>query len=442
MSSNIPFFERTRTRAQRQAQSQPDPRHENALGGASRGAPAAPTLHANLERLVQGRQLVEKWLVFNKARIICAPRRKGGGPAMPDLTNCNVGSPMPWVLFVGRSHRGGQALPADVFEPLPIPKDLVYSAPMSRDSHNFSLWSESNGKMMCPTFDLPAGSNLLGGSCPGANAGQSVVSPADRGAYLRPVGGGLVQLRFAPPPSPSGIQPNPVELRQTICEHCYATENNYQMATNLIAMTVRYFWVRQLVKYNSELLIETLVRSLLPLRFNQADIDHWGIKPVRIHSSGDFFNLAYLEAWIEVANRIGALDPSVRFWAPTRIWAAGQESQAAARLRNLRFSNFALRASAYNIGDPSPGPLGGQMPGRDFGAAQGSTSCYEPHKKLNPDEALRAKQPGDPRFQFDCSVYKSDEAGCPKASENPTDNKKGCRACWIRPDLSINYTTH
>lgn len=593
MAAIIPFFEEVLTLKER--------REEGPTGapealGVARGAPAPSTLHVSLEKLVQGRQIIEKWLVVNGAQILAAPKQvhppKTKRPKMPDLSFGKFDSdgrplkpnraPQPWFLWVGRMEAGG-------WVPLPLPSNLVFWAPMAQSMHSFALWSESNGKMACPVWDLPAGSNLLGGSCPGATPGQSVVPARDRANYARQSSNGLVQLRFPAPRNREGLQPLPIELQETICErclegstmvtvrgrgsvpirelvgqrfevwsgkawrettckltqrdariisvhldvdlfggvihctpdhefilpggrrkqagqlergdrllhepppgykglhldphvsvindegrradvydlinvgdehqfsangisvsNCYATGNNYQMASNLTAMTLRYWWVRQCLRTgNSELLVDTIVRSLAVMRFDARDMKRWGIKPVRIHSSGDFFSLEYLRAWVEVANRVAQLDPTVSFWAPTRIWANGQGDAAAGVLRELRQPNLVIRASAYSVGDPSPGPLGGATVGRDHGAAQGSTSCYEPHKKLNPGEMARAKgsvrRPGsshDARYDFDCSVYQSDEPSCLAASKNPTDTGKGCRACWKRPDLSINYTTH
>jgi hypothetical protein len=453
MAAIIPFFEEVLTLKERRKEG---PTGASEALGVARGAPAPSTLHVSLEKLVQGRQIIEKWLVVNGAQILAAPKQvhppRTKRPKMPDLSFGKFDSdgrplkpnraPQPWFLWVGRMEAGG-------WVPLPLPSNLVFWAPMAQSMHSFALWSESNGKMACPVWDLPAGSNLLGGSCPGATPGQSVVPARDRANYARQSSNGLVQLRFPAPRNREGLQPLPIELQETICERCYATGNNYQMANNLTAMTLRYWWVRQCLRTgNFELLVDTIVRSLAVMRFDARDMRRWGIKPVRIHSSGDFFSLEYLRAWVEVANRVAQLDPTVSFWAPTRIWANGQGDAAAGVLRELRQPNLVIRASAYSIGDPSPGPLGGATVGRDPGAAQGSTSCYEPHKKLNPGEMARAKgavrgpDGHDARYDFDCSVYQSDEPSCLAATKNPTDDKKGCRACWKRPDLSINYTTH
>jgi hypothetical protein len=39
----------------------------------------------------------------------------------------------------------------------------------------------------------------------------------------------------------------------------------------------------------------------------------------RIHDSGDFFNVAYVKAWIQVCRAL----PATKFWAPTRAWQSG-----------------------------------------------------------------------------------------------------------------------
>ena len=40
------------------------------------------------------------------------------------------------------------------------------------------------------------------------------------------------------------------------------------------------------------------------------------IKAVRIHAAGDFYSVAYLDKWVEIAKK----NPSVKFWAYTRVW--------------------------------------------------------------------------------------------------------------------------
>lgn len=843
MAAIVPFFEEVLTLKERREEG---PTGASEALGVARGAPAPSTLHVSLEKLVQGRQIIEKWLLVNQVQILVAPKKvhppKLKRPKMPDLSFGKYRSdgkplaadrsPQPWFLWTGR-------MEGTSWTPIPIPANLVFWAPMPIDNHAFALWSESNGKMACPTWDLPAGSNLLGGSCPGATPGQSVVPGRDRANYAAADGSGLVRLRFGAPPNRDRLPTLPIVLQETICErclagdtrvvvrgeglvpirelvgrevevwsgqawrrttaklmregaetvevraswgqrlratpdhkfltdegmveaceleadsvlmvqfpeeaafpeaasipnlpahlgscysrsaaedrfprewsrevglllgyvlgdgnvyyhprypavsicssaqdvadlkvlqdavatwtgseaevheraaepnrisdaqpqpmhqiswrmrglfefveacgldkrpepaerrtpagiwtasreavigflqgmfstdgsvlvgknktevtlasvshgllrdvqqllfafgiksniceyatsnklrvavgyspiyklnigsrthvlrfqelvgfhnarkrqrlaeaikawpvgykyqnkqprvlsvtpsgvredvydlinvgdehqfsangltvsNCYATANNYQMANNLTAMTLRYWWARQCLRQGqAELFIDSVVRSLAVMRFDARDFKHWGIKPVRIHSSGDFFSLEYLSAWVEVANRVAAIDPTVVFWAPTRIWANGQNNEAASRLGALRQPNLVIRASAYSVGDPSPGPLGGMRPGIDPGAAQGSTSCYERHPKLTPGEMARAKGSvprangrGDARFDFDCSVYESDEPSCVAASRNPNDKKRGCRACWLNPELSINYTTH
>lgn len=60
------------------------------------------------------------------------------------------------------------------------------------------------------------------------------------------------------------------------------------------------------------------------IRFNNVNL-------LRIHSSGDFFNAAYVRQWI----RIAKMCPDVTFWAYTRSWRRPAFRRALARLAAL-----------------------------------------------------------------------------------------------------------
>jgi hypothetical protein len=126
----------------------------------------------------------------------------------------------------------------------------------------------------------------------------------------------------------------------------------------------------------------------------------------RVHDSGDMFNVAYAECWLEVCRQL----PEVRFWIPTRAWQqpAGPLPVIDPLLHTLRrlasLPNAAVRPSALNFGDYAPVVSG---------LHAGSTAAM-------PD-VFRARQ-------------------CPAHEQG---NRCGdCRACWEQKDTPIAYCKH
>lgn len=274
------------------------------------------------------------------------------------------------------------------------------------------------GKMACPTFDLPAGALSTGGSCPGAQAGQSTVP---------------LQIRKK---SEVAITA-PVQIRTAICEQCYANGGQYQSPHIQLGEIVRYWWTRDLLKTNTgrEDFVRTVVRAIQGETFHkERQLDPrtgTPVLPFRIHSSGDFFSHEYAEAWIEIANRT----PEVTYWAPTRTWAyPGWMAVWPRLMQQLKHNNMIVRPSAYHTDDPAPSPDALPWPSQGYPFnSQGTTSIY----KFNDQGEGR-----DPRYDFGCRAYAVVDAAksCNKATA--PDGKTGCRACWVRPDLRIQYSAH
>ena len=213
----------------------------------------------------------------------------------------------------------------------------------------------TTSKMASPSFGIPAGRMLEGGTCPGAD-----IKAQDAIAKL----GG--------------------EERR-ICTVCYATGANYGYANNMTQQEARRLWVVQLLKssgseacgYNLAAMIEAYARHTRHTDRKNQEIGVWdgeGIvvpgrapkkgvpkyadptplqisrlngKPVpndtraffrdrstpngsvtgffRIHDSGDFgvdpksYSIGvYTDAWRIAASML----PNVFFWAPSRVWVA------------------------------------------------------------------------------------------------------------------------
>lgn len=318
-----------------------------------------------------------------------------------------------------------------------LPRDTMPWKVMSSGARGdtFMLFSEGNSKMATLSWDLPAGPPGLGGTCPGAVAGQTILPPAARAAQLD------ASRRFLKILPPGATEPLPFHEERTICGFCYASEGNFGYTEIQAAMLVRYWWTREALASpaNRTAWIATMAEGVLRSPFELQECQYSGrtSRPVRVHSSGDFFSPAYAEAWMEVANLVGRADPSFLFWAPTRTWASGFPWERI--LAKNTEHNFVVRPSAYHVGDAAPGPL---APGN----AKGSTSLVMPpvsgkspsnFQRLFPD-ALQDGQPGessrDPRRDFDCPAYLGDaEGSCVSAR---------CRVCWTKGDWSVNYPFH
>lgn len=315
-------------------------------------------------------------------------------------------------------------------------------SPFPVDNFNkFSLWSSENAKMACPSFALPAGGILTGGTCPGADAGQTTTPVQQRTARLEPQSDGW-HLRVNAP----GLNTKPlIKEGLTICNSCYATGGNFAYVNNQTAEIIRYWWLRKhLQAGNDDLLVKVFVDAIAHLKFKP---DRHGIKPIRLHDSGDFFSQKYAEMWCAVADALAEQMPDVLIWAPTRTWAQGGWQEFWARrlpvLRSVQLGrrpNLMVRPSAYNFGDEAPGELAA-------GNAKGTTSLYVQNSKVAPELKNRtdAKKVGltrgvETRCDFNCGVYGAEEHSC-VASTAP-DGKKGCRACWVHPELRVQYSAH
>lgn len=291
------------------------------------------------------------------------------------------------------------------------------------------------GKMACPTWDLPAGAPLAGGSCPGAVPGQSIVPLPIRRKVEAAAANQGIDL------GPSGLRSDGVDLQTTICAICYAEGGQYASPHVQIGELVRYWWCRELLdrgEAGQKELVDTIVRAIegeiFPVERMIDPRTGNPVLPMRVHSSGDFFSPAYARAWIDIANRL----PEVSFWAPTRTWAAPSWVEHWRRLvPMLAHGNLSLRPSAYHTGDIAPGaghhPWAVDYP---FTAA-GTTAIY----KFDDAGAERGVS-RDPRYDWACQTYSilDDAHSCQNALA--PDGQIGCRVCWVHRELRVNYTAH
>jgi hypothetical protein len=248
-------------------------------------------------------------------------------------------------------------------------------------------------------------------------------------------------------PAPDGLN-----LLTTVCEYCYATGSKYAEAVVQFAEIARLAFVKTLMAtpQGTETLTRLLVRTIEDtLVFNVADTARHGIRPIRVHSSGDFFSPAYADMWLEVARRLhqnmknakaaGIAYVPVMLWAPTRTHvlkgfnAFWRERLSAGKIP----PNFSIRPSAYSVGDPAPyinrpSPTG----------TKGTAVLFPDDAKQRMHKEGRAEFGDGKKFDFQCGVYALAKGNKTCLSSVAPDGKVGCRACWKRRDLAVSYVIH
>jgi len=318
-----------------------------------------------------------------------------------------------------------------------IPNNAIPWAYAGSSIPSIGLWGKANDKMLAPTFDLPAGPEDQGGSCPGSSFGQTTSTLVEASLRAKPPKPLII------PESPGGAEPaKPLNVREAICESCYATGGSYAYLIQQVGEVVRLWWLKGLERRGEagrQEFLRIMLRGLTALEFNATTWSHDGqrvpladgIWPVRVHASGDFFHPTYASWWMDLANAAAGVLPKVHFWAPTRTWVTWGPNAWPRILARLKQNNFSVRASGFHVGENAPGRL---APAGTFGASMGSTSIYQPDMR-----------PDDTRYDFNCGVFKKDSSGAKARSCDRAlgpDGQVGCRACWVQGQLRINYQNH
>lgn len=311
----------------------------------------------------------------------------------------------------------------------PLPQEPAWNPPTQAGLYRFKLTSWTS-KMGTPSFSLPAGPDTIGGACPGAVGGMTVVPDNARKKQLRVV---------------ESITGAPVEAAKAICQHCYAEGGQYSTGQVQYAQLMRFAWAQAAVadgtfaqvmdwavknanyhlggkgKLKTDDLDENGKPIYVPMR-GERD----GQKYFRIHDSGDFFSARYLAAWVEVA----LANPDVTFWAPSRIWALENMIE---RVNQINVApNLVIRPSAYAINTPALRNLGP-------GWAAGTTVFGDALKPF--DAAGRVVEPNE-SFDWDCKAYQTDNDKVTCRDAVAPDGQVGCRACWRHPSYVVDYTLH
>jgi hypothetical protein len=362
----------------------------------------------------------------------------------------------------------------------PFDRNTIPWARSSSSARNFSLFS-TNSKMRCPTFDLPAGHSLVGGTCPAAGPAQTTSigrgqTPA-KASFLSAIPGVKVpgidgkptqayQLKVLPGVQSLGPTGEPAvyDLARTVCSYCYATGGKYGEPSVQIGELVRYSVVSTAVRPGNGALREALIQAIL-WQIPQLPYDKWQVgkirqrdasgvdedeseegekvvedapvetpdeirarmakypNVVRVHSSGDFFSKEYAAFWVEIAQRLYA-EHGMKYmlWAPTRTHVLDNFADF---WRTAKVPpNFVIRPSAYHLGDYAPAAQG---------LSQGTSV-------LTPEDSAESK---GTKFDHQCGVYDLAKGNKTCVDALAPDGTKGCRACWVRgDDLRVNYVAH
>lgn len=391
--------------------------------------------HTELSRLLWGRTLIAQALVGAKFKLGLK-----GNQMNVEVVPAKLEDREPRVEAGKKQHEG-------------MKRNVLPWHWASVASRGFKLFS-TNSKMRCPTFDLPAGMSRLGGSCPGAAFAQSTVpeatlrtvtdrSAADYGKVLNDLPFLIDEVQDDWSHLPMSERPAPaINLKSTVCTYCYATGGKYGEVGVQFAEVARFAFIKALMKTSQG--VDTLVKLLVAtieqtLVWDEETTKRHKVRPIRVHSSGDFYNEAYAEMWLRVARQLDKNaeqhpdDPPIVLWAPTRTHVLKSFNKF---WRNANIpSNFVIRPSAYSVGDPAPyikheSPTG----------SKGTSVLFEDDAR----ERMTGKSEfGDgTKFHWQCGVYALEKGNKTCMSAQAPDGKVGCRACWKMPKMAINYVVH
>ncbi len=326
-----------------------------------------------------------------------------------------------------------------------IPEGMTpWNPPTSTSLRAYSLLSWTS-KMGTPSFSLPAGPAEMGGSCPGASAGMTIVPLKRLSAAARNV---------------AKVTGEPVRLAQAICQHCYAEGGQYATANVQIAQVLRYQWVQQALADGSFVPVMSwaLQNANYKLTGGSETVDvmdpetgvttkqkvpivheRTGQKFFRLHDSGDFFSPEYVRAWRAVADA----NRDVTIWAPTRAWAVPGLRDAINQY-NAPPKNLVIRPSSYHVNDRA---FTARQLGPGFSAG---TTVYKDTKKP-PDQRGFVRGGASAPYDWDCQAYTTGSGKVTCRDALAPDGETGCRACWSWSDdkkalrkkaLRVNYTLH
>lgn len=254
-------------------------------------------------------------------------------------------------------------------------------------------------KMGAFSWNMPAGPEAHGGTCPGAQLAFYLDAEGEdkatsiAHAIERFRSHAAEQLRAEVPDARDAV-------RRFICNGCYAMKGAYGNPSVVMIMEWRRKWLMDWALARSA---PSSVRRKLPtapnlfvpvmmgiinqsLSVSKKRIDRAGDDPIalastthpkyfRIHDAGDMVNGDYLDSWLEICKRM----PHIHFWAPTRVWAHGQLATVLEdRIRRGMIPpNLALRPSGLFFDGPPP-----EIPGLSGGASSNTVSFHTRQRRM------------------------------------------------------------
>lgn len=305
----------------------------------------------------------------------------------------------------------------------PLPKPL--------DSYPLLSWTK---KMQCPSFSLPAGAPQNGGSCPAASIAQTTTG-SDQIKNLETKRKAL-QVSYGED-SKFDREEIPRWYALSTCQSCYAEGESYQYVSNVIGLAAVFSWTKQAVDNGT--FVPTMIKAIEEANYFQkeaapdggdprADIPHLegsGYKRFfRWHDAGDVFSAEYMQQIKQICDHFnpkkGGKGTPTLFWLPTRVWATDGSRKWVA-VNDDPETNLVVRPSSLHVNGTAPSAKAAG-PGNEAGSTVYVANLVE--------AAVKAEH-----FNWDCPAAN-------KEFQTNTCRKAGCRACWTKPDLVVNYRLH
>lgn len=185
-----------------------------------------------------------------------------------------------------------------------------------------------------------------------------------------------------------------------VCGSCYAQKGFYRMPSTQGAQLARRAWIARSLSHDGGAEFVATMTDMVRESVRACREDRF-----RGHDSGDFFSVAYVEAWFAICSAL----PSVRFWFPTRSYIVPNLVPALQRLASL--PNVSVRPSGLEFDAETP-------------VVEGFASGTTVIRSLPVLEALA------PETQV-----------CPATAGAPQCAAHGCDACWTKT-ARVAYIAH
>ena len=305
--------------------------------------------------------------------------------------------------------------------------------PQRLDSYPLLTWTK---KMQCPSFSLPAGAPQNGGSCPAATIAQTTTGTRNI-VDLKTKQKALEVAYGRPEDRPLSKDEIPLWYALSTCQSCYAEGDAYQRFNNVLGSLAVFAWTKQAVANGT--FVPTMIRVIEEAEYFQgeaapdggdpsADLRHLEGTPYkrffRWHDAGDVFSSDYMEQIKKICDhfnpRKGGRGTPTLFWLPTRVWATDGSRKWVA-VNDDPDTNLVVRPSSLHVNGTAPSAEAAG-PGNKAGSTVYVANIAEAARKAG-------------HFNHDCPAAN-------KEFETNTCRKAGCRACWTKPDLVINYRLH